>query len=64
MKENRSLSTFELGMNEKALIGGAPAQVEQIWLAADLAVFDILLAAAGGFIDGGFVPLPTAGTLE
>ena len=54
------LSAFEFGADEKALVGSAPAQVEDVRLAADLAILDVLLAAAGRFIHGSFVPLSTA----
>jgi hypothetical protein len=46
-------------MNHKSAIGGAPAYIEQVGLAADLAVLDVLLVATGGFIHEGLVPLPT-----
>jgi hypothetical protein len=58
------LSTFELGMDEKAVVCGAPTHIENVGLATDLAVFDILLVAACGLIHGGFVPFATAGALE
>jgi hypothetical protein len=58
------LLTFELGMDEKAVICGAPTHVENVGLATDLAVFDVLLAGARGFIHRGFVPFATAGALE
>jgi hypothetical protein len=58
------LLTFELGMNEKAMVRGAPTHVEHVGLATDLAVFDVLLVGACGLIHRGFVPLATAGALE
>jgi uncharacterized protein YbjQ (UPF0145 family) len=38
--------------------------VEDIWFAADLAVFYVNLAAAGGLIDDGRIPFSARGTLE
>ncbi len=46
-------------------VGGAvPLDLEDVWFAADLAVFDVGLAKAGGFVDGGVVPLAAACALE
>jgi hypothetical protein len=56
--------TFKLGMDHKGLVGGAPAYVEDVWLAADLTVFDVALVAAGGLIDDSLVPLPAACALK
>src|ERR1700760_1516175 len=56
--------TFELGMDHKSLIGGAPAYVEEVRLAADLTVFDVALVTAGGFIDDGLVPLAASRALK
>jgi hypothetical protein len=58
------LSTFELGMDKKAVVCGAPTHIEHVRLATDLTVFDVLLAGACGFVDRGFVPFATAGALE
>jgi hypothetical protein len=38
--------------------------MQDVWLAADLAVFHILLAHSGGGVNCGFVPFPTSGTLK
>ena len=56
--------TFKLGMDREGLVGGAPAYVEDVRLAADLTVFDVALAAAGGFIDSGVVPFAAACALK
>jgi hypothetical protein len=51
-------------MDEESLVCCAPADIEHVGLAADLAVFDVALMAACGFIDDGLVPLAAARTLE
>jgi hypothetical protein len=60
----REALTFELGMDDECLVSSAPADIEHIGLAADLAVFDVALMAAGGFIDEGLIPLSAAGALK
>ena len=45
-------------MNHKSVIGRAPAYIEQVGFAADLAVLDVLLVATGGLIHEGLIPLP------
>lgn len=37
---------------------------QKIWLAADLAVFDVALLRSRGFIHGSLVPLAAPGALE
>ena len=56
--------TFELGMDHKSLVSGAPAYVEEVGLTADLTVFDVALMTAGGFIDDGVVPLSASRALK
>jgi hypothetical protein len=51
-------------MDEKTFIGGAPAHIEHVGLAADLAILDVLLVSAGGFIHSGFVPFAAACALK
>jgi hypothetical protein len=50
-------------MDLKFTIGRVPAYIEQVGFAADLAVFNVLLAASSGFIHKGLVPLPAPRTL-
>jgi hypothetical protein len=45
-------------VDHKSVIDRTPAYVEQVWFAADLAILDVLLAATGGVIHEGLVPLP------
>jgi len=57
-------SAFEFGGDGVVAGGAVPVDVEDVGLAADLAVFDVGLVGAGGFIDGGVVPLAAACALE
>ena len=57
-------STFKFGTDRILGRGHVPANVEHVRLAADLAVFDILLATTRGFIHGGLVPFPAPSALE
>lgn len=50
-------------MDHEGMFGGAPAHIEHVWLAADLAVLDVILMGAGGFVDEGLDPFAAAGTL-
>jgi hypothetical protein len=50
-------------VDEETFVDWAPAYIEHVWLAADLAILDVLLSGAGRFIDGGFVPFATTGAL-
>ena len=47
-----------------SVVGGTPADVEQVGFAADLAVFNIALMLAGGFIDEGLVRFAAASALK
>jgi hypothetical protein len=51
-------------MDQKSLICGAPTDVEKVGFAADLAIFDVALMVAGGFIDKGLVRFSAACALE
>ena len=44
--------------------GGVPANVQQVGLATDLAIFNVALARTGRGIDLGLVPFTTPRTLE
>ena len=55
-------SAFQFSVDGKSF--AVPANPENIWLAADLAVFNILLPSARGFIHDSFIPLPTARALK
>ena len=59
----RESSAFELSGDGVLGGGGVPADGEEVGFAADLAVFNILLAGAAGLVDGGFDPLEAAGAL-
>jgi hypothetical protein len=58
------LGAFELGADGVVGCGEVPLDVEEVGFAADLAVFDVLLAAACGFVDDGVVPLSATSALE
>jgi hypothetical protein len=55
-------STFELCVDEISV--AVPANLKDIRLAANLAIFDIALPGATGFVHNSFIPLSTASTLE
>jgi hypothetical protein len=38
--------------------------MQDIWFAADLAIFNVALTAPGGFVDRGRIPLSARGALE
>jgi hypothetical protein len=52
--------SFQFRGDEELIPDGS----QKIRLAANLAVFDILLTSTRGGVDGRFIPLATAGTLE
>src|SRR5581483_5867622 len=55
---------FQLSCNHKLIFNGIVDKMQDIRFAANLAIFDIGLSPAGVFIDRGFVPFSTTGTLE
>jgi len=55
---------FELGRDEEFLRFPVVGNVQHVGLAAHLAVFDVALVPAGGFVHRRFVPFSTAGALE
>ena len=55
---------LELGGNPELIFFRIVFEKEQVWLAADLAVFHVALTTPGGFVDGGDVPLAAACALE
>lgn len=62
--EVRRRSAFEFGGDCVGAGGAVPLDMEDVRLAADLAIFDVGLAAAGGLVDCGVVPLAAACALE
>ena len=50
--------------DDEFLRGQVEADVQDVGLATDLAVFDVRLATARGLVDDGFVPFPASGALE
>ena len=51
---------LELGGDDEFFGGAVPGDVEDVGAAADLAVFDVGLAGAGGFVNEGGVPFAAA----
>lgn len=61
----RSVATlFEFGRDQALFRLRVEGDLQQVGAAANLAVFDVTLVAAGGFVDGGLVPLAASRTLE
>jgi hypothetical protein len=58
------VSGFEFGGDHISGGFAVPGDAQDVGLAADLAVFNVLLATATGLIDRGFDPLVTACALE
>jgi hypothetical protein len=56
--------SFQFRGDEELIRLRIPDGSQKIRLAANLAVFDILLTSTRGGVDGRFIPLATAGTLE
>jgi hypothetical protein len=56
----RLVLALELGGDHEFFGGAVPLDAEDVGAAADLAVFDIGLAGAGGFVDEGGVPFAAA----
>src|SRR5438309_11262122 len=65
-RARRSGPLFRLELRGNGVVGGGaiPLDVEDVGLAADLAVFDVVLARARGWIDGGVVEFAASGALE
>ena len=57
-------SSFQFGGDEEFLRRGVVLDAKDIGLAADLAVFNVALAASGGLVDGRGVPFAAGGALE
>jgi hypothetical protein len=60
----RGRGLFQLGADEEPLSLGIPGDVQEVGLAADLAVFDIILADAGRLVHRGGVPFSATGALK
>jgi len=58
------LYLFQLRANHKILLGSVVLNTENIWLAANLAIFHVRLRAPGGLVDRRHVPLTTTGALK
>lgn len=56
--------SFQFGTDRILLRAHVPGDVQQVGLAAGLAVFNVALPGPRAGINGGFVPLSTAGALE
>jgi len=59
-----SFRSFQFGGDEELLRRGVVLDAQDIWLAANLAVFDIVLAASGGLVNGSSVPFSAGSALE
>ena len=55
---------FELGRDEEFAGRIVVLNAQDVWLAANLTIFNIELSPAGRLVDGGDVPLSTRGALE
>jgi len=60
----RSGRLFNFGGDKEFLRQRVVLDLQNIRLAADLAVFYVLLAASGGLVDGSRVPYSAGGALE
>jgi len=61
---NPSFRSFQFGGDEELLRRGVVLDAQDIRLAANLAVFDVVLAASGGLINGSSVPFSAGSALE
>ena len=56
--------SFQFGGDEELLRRGIVLDAQDVGLAANLAVFDVVLVASGGFVNGSGVPFPAGSALE
>ena len=58
------MALLQFGCDKEFLGRRVVVDPQDVWLAADLAVFYIALPAPGGLVDGGRVPFSAGGALE